>query len=150
MFLRKEELGNVIYGYQLDQITEQDDSIVLDAINSATEEMKSYLTGNNKKEWLDGRIQYDVDAIFSAKGEERNPLILTHTKTLTKWYVVELANADVIYEQAKERYDRAKAWLTKLSKGEINLSTLPVKEAIKGGLNTEPFYYGSRNKFKHE
>lgn len=154
MFLTKEELGNVIYGYQISQITENDDSIVLDAINSATEEIRSYLTGNNKKEWLDGRLQYDVDAILNAQGADRNPLILAHTKTIAKWFIVELCNADIIYEHAKERYDRSVNWLKMLAKGEVTLSSLPSKKSdtTTGNTNTqkEPFAYGSRKKFNHE
>lgn len=154
MFLTKEELGNVIYGYQISQITENDDSIVLDAINSATEEIRSYLTGNNKKEWLDGRLQYDVDAILNAQGADRNPLILAHTKTIAKWFIVELCNADIIYEHAKERYDRSVNWLKMLAKGEVTLSSLPSKksEPTTGNTSTqkEPFAYGSRKKFNHE
>ncbi len=149
MFLQKEELGSVIYGYQIDQITEGNNDIVLEAINAATEEVRSYLTGNNKNEWLDGRIRYDVDAILNATGTDRNPLILAHTKTLTKWFIVELCNADLIYEQAKERYDRSVQWLNKLAKGEVSLSNLPTINE-ENEPTREPFQYGSRKKFNHE
>jgi len=151
MFISKEELGSVIYGYQLDQITEGDESIALEAINAAIEEVKSYLTGNNKKEWFDGRIQYDVEAIFNATGQDRNSIILAQIKTISKWHIVELSNSDIIYETAKERYDRAINYLNKLAKGEITLSSLPVKtEEAQGAQQPEPFLYGSRKKFNHE
>lgn len=150
MFITKEELGSSMYGYQIEQITENDDNIVLQAISAATEEIRSYLTGNNMKQWLDGRIRYDVDAIFEAEGTARNPLILAHTKTLTKWHIVELCNADVIYEQAKERYDRSIKWLNQLAKGEVTLSTLPKLTEENTSETKEPFQYGSRKKFNHE
>ena len=46
MFIEKEDLGNVIYDYQLDQITDGDDNIVAQGIAAAVEEAKSYLTPN--------------------------------------------------------------------------------------------------------
>ena len=73
--------------------------------------------------------------------------------SIAKWHIVDLCNADVIYEHAKERYDRAVTWLNKLSKGEITLNTLPVIEnnpTETDDDSTAPFAYGSREKFNHE
>ncbi|NJB83628.1 phage protein Gp36 family protein [Wenyingzhuangia aestuarii] len=152
MFLNKEDLGSVIYNYQIDQITEGNDDLVLNAIAAAIDQVKSYLTGNNQREWIDGRIVYDVEAIFNSVGAARNPLILAHTKTITKWWIVELCNADVIQEQAEDRYDKSVAWLNQLAKGEVTLSTLPVLEQpnTEDEEQTEPFRSGSRKKFNHE
>lgn len=137
-----------MYGYQLEQITEGNDDIVDTALAAAEEEIRSYLTGNNMREWQDGRLQYDVDAILSATASERNPLILKHGVTIAKWWIVELCNADIIYEQTKERYDRAVSWLSKLSKGDINLSSLPQIDIEAN--EKQPFSFGSRKKFNHE
>ena len=148
MFLTKEDMPSTIYGYQLEQITEGDDDIIDIAMAAAEEEVRSYLSGNNKKQWQDGRLQYDVHAILSETGAARNALILKHATTIAKWWVVELCNADVIYEQTKERYDRAVAWLNKLAKGEVNLSSLPQIDTELSA--KEPFSFGSRKKFNHE
>lgn len=152
MFLEKEDLGNVIYDYQMDEITEGDDTIVLQAISAAIEEAKSYLTPNtNDNKWLDGRMLYDVEAIFNATGLDRNSLILQHCCTLAKWHLAQLCNADFIYEKAKERYDRAIDWFTKIAKGTINLTTLPqlVRDEQTAG-DKQPFQFGSRQKFNHD
>jgi phage gp36-like protein len=141
MFLSKSDLGSAIYGYQVDQITEGDDALVLQAIGAAIEEVGGYLSGASL---------YDVPAIFAATGTDRNALIVTHTVTVAKWYLVELCNADVIYEQAKERYDRAVAWLTKLSKATVTLGSLPVVAIATGENETDTFGYGSRVKFQHD
>ena len=141
MFVSKEDLGSAIYGYQVEQITEGDDDLVLQAINAAIEEVGGYLAGNSL---------YDVAAIFATTGANRNALILTHTVTISKWYIVELCNADVIYEQAKERYDRAVSWLTKLSKGTVTLGGLPTIPIATGETETDTFGYGSRAKFIHD
>ncbi|WP_268846754.1 phage protein Gp36 family protein [Flavobacterium aestivum] len=150
MYLVKEELGSVMYGYQIDQITEGNNLIVTQAISAAIGEVKSYLTGNNKKEWIDGRYRYDVAAIFSAEGDTRNATILEITKTVAKWWICQLCNADMIYEQCKERYDRAIDWLTKLAKGTVNLDELPQIDMEVTQPDKQPFSYGSRAKFNHE
>lgn len=151
MFLAKEDLGSVIYAYQVDQITEGNDDLVAQALAAAEEEAKSYLTPNtNKLETLDGRILYDTVLIFSSDGLDRNALILQHCLTLAKFHIATLCNADFIYEQAKERYDRAIEWFTKLSKGTVVLTSLP--RIILDDTNSErqPFSSGSRTKFNHD
>ena len=120
MFIEKSDLGSVIYNYQIDQITDNDDSKVTQAILAAIDEVKGYLTENNKTEHLDGRLRYDVEAVFTATGTDRNALLIRHCITVAKWYLVEICNADVIYETAKERYDRATDYLKKLAKGDVN------------------------------
>jgi len=150
MFLTKEDLPSALYGYQLTQITEGNDDIVDMAMAAAEEEIRSYISGNNRKEWLDGRLQYDADAVLSAQGDERNALILKHAVTMAKWWIVELCNADVIYEQAKERYDRAVEWLVKLANGKVTLSTLPTLDINTEDNERQPFSFGSRDKFNHE
>ncbi len=151
-FITKQDLGTTMYGYQIDQITEGDDNIVHLAIEAAIDEVKGYLTGNNRKEWIDGRIVYDADRIFSVQGNERNALILGITKTIAKWWLVDLCNVDIIYEQAKERYDRVVETLNKLAKGDITLKTLPIldKENAPEENQNPPFIFGSRTKFNHE
>jgi len=152
MFAEKSDLKNNIYNYQTDQITEGDDSIVLQSINSAISEVKSYLTWNDKKEYLDGRPHYDVEKIFSQTGEDRHPLLLNHVITVAKYYIINLSNVDILMDNAEKRYDRAIDWLKLLSKGAVNLDELPVipdtdepGEDENGG-----FSYGSRPKFNHE
>lgn len=151
MFLTKLDLGSVIYAYQVDQITEGSDDLVAQALAAAEEEAKSYLTPNiNKLESLDGRILYDTAVIFSAEGLDRNALILQHCLTLAKFHIATLCNADFIYEQAKERYDRAIDWFNKLSKGSLVLTSLPQITLDDTNSTRQPFSSGSREKFNHE
>lgn len=151
MFIEKTDLGSVIYDYQLDQITDGDDNIVLQGIAAAIEEARSYLEPNpNAKVWLDGRLLYDVNAIFSASSTDRNSLILQHCCTLAKWHIAQLCNAEVIYEVAKDRYDRAIDWFSKIAKGTINLSSLPQLVRTEDNTDKNPFEFGSRVKFNHD
>lgn len=139
-FLDKTDLASAIYGYQVDQITEGNDEIVYQAIEAAIQEVKSFLS----------ETLYDTVAIFSATGTNRNALLLAHTKTIAKWYIVELCNADIIQEQAKDRYDRAISWLTKLSKGTVALNELPTISITTTQSETDTFGFGSRTKFNHD
>jgi len=151
MFLKYEDLGSTMYGFQIHQITEGNSDIVDIALAAAEEEIRSYLTGNNRKEWLDGRIQYDVEAILSKTGLERNQLIVKQGITIAKYWLIDLSNADMIYEQAKERYDRSTEWLTKLANGELTLGTLPtLADTNDEGETKQAFSFGSRKKFNHE
>lgn len=155
MFLLPEELKSAIYSYQLDDITEGDDTIVIMGIEAAIQEVQSYFTPNYQQDWGDGRFLYDIEAIFSATGSERNPLILQHVKTVAVWYIIELSNVDMNYEHAKERYDRSIQWLKDLAKGIVSIQGLPTKEISitdeEGNpIETVPFRSGSRTKFNHE
>lgn len=150
MFLQPQDFGQVIYGYQIEEITEGNNDIVLQALAAGEDETRSYLESNpNFKENMDGRLIYNVALIFSATGTNRNALILQHAVTIAKWHLIVLCNADILYEQAKERYDRAIAWLSKLSKGDVTLSSLPVL-SLDSNETLQPFSFGSRTKFNHE
>jgi phage gp36-like protein len=139
-FLDKTDLQSAIYGYQIDQITDGDDDIVYQAINAAITEVKSYLEAST----------YDAATIFNAEGDDRNALILTHTATIAKWYIIELCNAEIIQAQAKDRYDRAVAWLKQLSRGTLNISELPTISITATTSESDTFGFGSRTKFNHE
>jgi phage gp36-like protein len=162
MFLEPQELKSAIYGYQLAEIveiTEDDDTntdIVLMAISAAVEEMKSYLTPNNQSQWNDGRTRYDVAAIFGATGTDRNPLVLELCKNIAVYYICRLSNVDIIEEKVKERYDRAIAWLEKVSGtgksagGPALTPDLPTITIDPESDEAIPFRFGSRDKFNHE
>lgn len=155
-FLTPDELKDAIYQYQLEDITEGDQTIVEDAIDAAIDEVRSYLTPNNQLENYDGRVLYDTQATFAATGENRNPLILAHVKTVTLWWIVLLSNTDMIYEKVKDRYDRSVAYLTKVAKGQVTIATLPVYKQPttdpEGNPVQQPdsFSFGSRPKFSHD
>jgi phage gp36-like protein len=152
MFIEVEELKSAIYQYQVLQITESDNDITLMAIAAAEEELRSYLEANNQVRFKDGRPLMDLSAILQATGANRNALLLTHCKTIAVWHLLQLSNPDIIYEHAKERYDRAVEWLKDLGTGKVNLSSLPTVNADDNSSinNALPFRMGSRKKFRHE
>lgn len=147
MFLTETDLGTTIYSYQIDQITEENNDITAQAMAAAEEELRSYISAPL---WSDGRIKYDILLIMNTTGNDRNALLVRMAVTLAKFYIIELCNADIIYETAKERYDRAITWLKQFARGEIKLSTLPQTANTNDSTGTNPFIYGSREKFNHE
>lgn len=157
MYLQTTELKSAIYAYQLSQITESDEDIPLMAIEAAIKEVKSYLSPGGQVEFKDGRKRYDVEAIFSATGADRDPLILELVKSIAVYWITRLANVDVIHEDIIKRYDRAIAWLEKVTAtgkyaGQVPLNAdLPVlPDPDPETDDSLPFRFGSREKFNHE
>lgn len=157
MFLTIDELKSVLYAYQLDEIAEGDEQIIIDGILAAVSEVKSYFTASNQKQWNDGRPRYDVEKIFGARGGDRDTWVLRMCKTVAAWYICELSNVDIIYTHVKERYERVINTLEKIAGlGEYKDSPtltpdLPTIEPDPNASNTKkPFRYGSAPKFNHE
>lgn len=136
MFLNAQELNTHLYDYQLHAITEQDTSITLSAISSAIAEVKSYLA-----------TRYDVEAIFFAEGEDRDPLILDMVKTIAAFRIIKLANVDVYYEKYKELYKDTISYLTKVAEGNLVLN-LPIIKTESGEI-AGSVYITSNPKFQH-
>jgi phage gp36-like protein len=123
MYITIDELKSALYVYQAQEITEADNDILLMNIAAAEAEVRSYLAG-----------LYDVEAIFSAEGSKRNPLLMELTKNIAVWYIVRLSNVDLIYKHAKERYDAAIDWLTKVADGKVapDLPAAPIDDNPAG------------------
>lgn len=135
MFITIEELKTVMYTYQVNEITDNDTDIAQMAIDAAVDEMKGYLR------------KYDTTAIFAAIGTDRNPLVMELCKSIAAWYLIRLANVDMLYSQIKERYDRAIGWLTKVADGKL-FPELPLLTTGDGQVQTT-MRTGSQPKFNH-
>ncbi len=140
MFIDKKELNSAIYEYQLTGIT-PDDAIVQQAILAAISEAISYLNG-----------KYDTQAIFSAEGEQRNPLVLEHCKSMAVWYLLRLSHADVLYDKMKDYYTMAIDWFKAVAgiteSGKTIAPDLPLKKDEEGDVLLK-MRFGSRAKFSH-
>lgn len=157
MFLTYPELRSVAYGYQLQEITDNQPDIAEMAIAAAVEEMISYLNPSNQRHWRDGRPRYDTNLIFGATGDDRNALVLELCKSIALYYVCRLSNVDIIQENVQDRYDRAIDWLEKVAGvGKYagapaitpNLPVLEVSDTDDD--KNKPFRSGSRPKFIHD
>lgn len=137
MFCEKEELKTVAYTYQVDQITVDDDTIVMTAVETAMEEVRSYLAH-----------RYDMDKAFSAEGRERNPQLLHMVKVIALYHIVQLSNVDMIYDRVKADYDAAVTFLNRVADGKLNpsLPLIPVEENEHGNEET---LWGSDTKLRN-
>ena len=148
-FLTKDDLKSGIRDYNLNAITDNDDTIAQRAIDAGIEEVSSSLVANDKKEWYEGQFRYDVDAIFSAEGDERNQLMVTNTVTVTLWHLVGLCNTGMDYKDLQDRYDRAIKYIRDLASGKNNSRSLP-RITTPPPTDQQPFAMGSRPKFNHD
>lgn len=82
--------------------------------NRAVAEMRAYL---NKT--------YDCDAIFSAKGEERHPLVLMFAIDISIYHIFSQHNPYKIAKIREERYKRAVEWLKGVMEGDLTIEGAP-------------------------
>ena len=129
-------MKTVIYDHVMDDISENDDTTVAQCIEAAVSEVKSYLSS-----------RYNVTAIFSATGDNRDPLILEDTKVIAVWNLIRLSNSELIYQQWRERYDRIIDFLKQVSDGSI-APELPIATDEQGNPVIKS-RFGSNPKFHH-
>jgi hypothetical protein len=159
MFLTTEEMKDVLYGYQANEIAEGDEQIIDNGILAGVSEVKAYLTASNQKQWNDGRPKYDVNKIFGATGSDRDPFVLRMCKTVAAWNICELSNVDILYDHVKERYENVIKTLEKIAgMGDYrnsptltpDLPTIEPDPDDESSNSQKPFRHGSRPKFRHE
>ncbi len=136
-FITVSEMQTVIYEHVMDEITENDDATVLQCIEAAVSEMKSYLSS-----------RYDTEAIFSATGNDRDPLILENTKVIAVWWLICKNNSEMIYEHWRERYDRVIKFMEKVANGTV-APDLPLRTDGNGNTVLKS-RFGSNPKFNHD
>lgn len=163
MFLEISEMKSVLYEYQMDEISENDDTIIEDGILSGIQEVRSYFEAANARREsakLDAQQYaawklYDVDAIFNATGTSRDKFILRLCQRVAAYNICELSNIDINYDHVKERYENSLKTLEKIAgMGDFadsrliiyNLPTI-TDETVT---DKKPFRMSSRPKFNHE
>jgi phage gp36-like protein len=99
----------------LDALTREDNAIVEICEDRAIAEMRGYLSR-----------RYDVDAIFSATGSNRNQLILMMAIDMAVYHIFCIHNPQKISQTRKDRYDRAKEWLKQVADEEIGVDNAPL------------------------
>lgn len=136
-FLTPAELISHLYNEVVNEIGRNDTAIAQGAIDAATEEARGYLTA------------YDITAIFSATGSNRNPILLLYIKDIAVWHFIQLSNPNVEMELRLERYEKAVKWLEKVQAGKTNPS-LPLPAAPGDGSDANNFLkWGSNTQRKN-
>jgi phage gp36-like protein len=129
-FITQPDLKQVILEDELLQIARNDTTTIAEAISAAEAEMRGYLFDS-----------YDVDAIFSATGTDRHPLLVRYCADIAVYYIVSTAQAGQYADDRKSRYDRACSWLKMVKKME-HYEDLPRREETE----QDHFVSGSNTK----
>lgn len=103
----EEDFKTHLYAELIGAIGRQDAGILQDAIKAAEGEAKGYLS------------RFDVDSLFNAQAEERDPTLLMYVKDLAVWHFITLANPNTDLEFRKTRYEDAIRWLKGIQSGKI-------------------------------
>lgn len=135
-FVTAGELKTHMYEDVVNEITRNDDSLIDDAIDTAIDEIKGWLS------------KYDIENYLNTIAPNlRNKKLLSIAKDMSAWYLIHLCNVTIDYAKWRELYDDATTWLSQVQKGQIVL-TLP--QAVVAGSNppqnVEPIKWSSNPK----
>lgn len=99
----------------LDSLIRSNSAIIEVCEDRAISQMRSYL---NKR--------YDCDAIFSATGSDRHPLVLMFAIDIAIYHMFCIHNPYKMSTIRKERYDAAIEWLKAVADSNINIDGAPM------------------------
>lgn len=133
MYLTPTELNSHIRLSHVTAIVQEDQTIVLAAIDAAIAEASGYLA------------KYDKEHIFSREGKDRNELLLTFVKDIAVYHLINLVNPGVQYDRKEKRYDRAVDWLEAVQRGRV-VPDLPLATDEKGEQKYHDIYINSNAK----
>ncbi len=104
-----------IHAEILDALTRNDDTLVEICEDRAIAEARCYLSR-----------RYDCDAIFNARGSDRNQLILMMVIDIAVYHVFCIHNPYKLSPIRKERYERAIEWLKMVAAEEVSIDGVPL------------------------
>mgnify|MGYP000111551885 FL=1 len=127
-FINPEDYNASIHKEILESIIREDEAVLEICEDQAIEQMKSYLG-----------TRYDCRKIFSARGKERNALILMFAIDITLYHVCSIHNPQKFSPFRKERYERAMEWLKGVSRMEIGIPEAPAldSETVQRNMPTQ-------------
>jgi len=117
MFLTIEDFKTHLYRELIDNISRKDLTLLDDAMAAASGEAKGYLS------------RYNIEALFSAAGTDRDPTLLMYLKDMTVWHFIVLGNPDTDIDFREARYNSAISWLKNIQSGKVAPFGWPPAEA---------------------
>ena len=113
-FIYPEDYDASIHREILGSLTRDDAAVIKICEDRAISEMRGYLSA-----------RYDVDAIFSAQGDDRNQLVLMMAIDIAVYHLFSIHNPQKMSQIRKDRYDRAMEWLKQVATFKITISDAP-------------------------
>lgn len=113
-----------IHAEILDALTRKDPSLVEICEDRAITEARCYLSK-----------RYDCDAIFGARGDARNQLVLMMMIDIAVYHTFCIHNPYKLSPIRKERYERAIKWLEMIKSEDLSIEGVPLlpEEERTGG-----------------
>lgn len=121
-FINIQDYDASVHPEILGAVTRYDESVVEICEDRAIAEMKSYLAS-----------RYDCDAIFSATGEDRHPLVLMMAIDITVYHIFCVHNPQKLSQMRVDRYNRAVEWLKAVAASKVSIQDAPLlpEETLK-------------------
>ena len=113
-FIQAKDYDASIHAEILDRITRSDDEVVKICEDRAIAEMRGYLGG-----------RYDCDAIFSARGDDRLPLVVMMAVDITVYHLFSIHNPKAMSDIRRDRYERAVQWMEGVAAQRISIDGAP-------------------------
>lgn len=137
-FIQTSDYNASIHREIIETITRGDDEVVEICEDRAVDEMRSYLSG-----------RYDCNAIFAARGDERNTLILMMAIDITIYHIFSIHNPQKLSQVRVDRYNRAVEWLKAVAAGKVSIADAPLlpEETLKK--NAPTLIKGNPKKDQH-
>lgn len=138
MFIQEEDYKAVVDAQTLSVIHQADDNNRERALKYAMEEISSYL-----------RSRYNMNAAFSALGEERNQQLVMITVDVSLYHLIAWLPKRIGFEIREIRYKRAIEWLESVQSGKAS-PALPSLTDDSGNEIGTPIKYGSMKPNKYD
>lgn len=118
MFIVKADFHSIIRQLRLEQMTENENTTIEQAISEAVAMVKSYLFAI-----------YDTEGVFSQTGEDRDTLMVLFCKNIAVYLLHKRLPNVMMPEHVKDDYIETKRQLEQVAKGVIDLD-LPRKSEL--------------------
>lgn len=135
-FITKEDLKTNIRAYRLDQIIDDDDTI----IEQASEEAEAIVTDHLHQ-------YYDTRKIFNASGSDRLSNVLGWVKHIALYKIYERVPDELVPERVVKHYDETLTYLGKIAEGRVPVKLPRIITA--GGIKKTKFKWGSVPRRSH-
>lgn len=134
-FLQKTDYNASIHAEILDSIIRSDESLIEICEDRAILEMTSEL-----------QSRYDTNALFAARGDERNQLVMMMAMDIAIYHMFSIHNPQKISAIRMERYKRATEWLRAVRAGKTAIPGAPLINLDTAGAVGGNYYMKSNPK----
>ena len=131
-FIDKTDLTRYVDSSTIDQLTDNDDTLVDEAILDAQDRVKEII-----------QSRYDIDAEFAKLTTARHRSLLKHTINIAIYFLFQRLYTNVLPEGRIEAFEQAETWLKDVYAGRVMVDMTKNDETNEEGW---PLRWGSNTK----